>query len=139
MFGQYYILAEENPFILITLFHPDDVATKLPVSSQLTVQIVGGESPEQTSKPQLQNGNQNDGETPVLNLKGNNVFELSISGTPGSKGWLRISTKHKESYHNLVLFVAFRLSPCLWGFQGKRLFNGFEVEKVCSKRQRVPS
>ena len=95
-----------------------------------TSQIDGGESPDQASKPRLQNSDRSDGEAPVLNFKGNSVFELSISGTPGSRGWLTISTTAERKNPEIEVLVAFQLAPCLWGFEGQTVFTGLAKKKV---------
>ena len=80
---------------------------------------------QQHPKPQLRNNKQQKGEAPTLNFKANEeYFGLSIVGRPGSRGWLKITAPSAKAKHpDQVLYIAFLLAPCLWGFESKNIYK----------------
>ena len=87
---------------------------------------------QQYPKPQLQNSRQQKGEAPTLNFKANKeYFGLSIVGIPGNKGWLKITAPSAKARHpDQILYIAFMLAPCLWGFDSKNISKDGLLQRV---------
>ena len=98
------------------------ISLKSPFScSSFPLKMIPDSTEQEYPKPELRNSRQQKGEAPTLNLKANEeYFGLSIEGVPGNRGMLKITAPSAKAKHpGQVLYIAFILAPCLWGFQSK--------------------
>ena len=95
-------------------------------------QVITNGSLHGGSKPTLRSSNQNEEDVSVLNFKANQkIVGLSILGMTRSQGYLKVSAMDEQKEPKFVLFIAFELAPCLWGFESKNTKNLNNENRVC--------